>query len=205
MARLRSNLAGRDTTVGGQVVEPLTPQSVTRAIESGHGATALSVLQQLQRRADAGEGLYLAPPSHTWLSRLDDVTDDLVVLFLDLVRHYPRFDPPLTPEQIREESLEANLRYGSRRSSFHHALLVSTSPIPDFEADEVLLLLRLRGISGEQEIHAAQWLMSYLLDDLNTRRAAIRALRWMTDWEELDLIFQYVRPQLTAEEIEEII
>jgi len=184
---------------------PLTRQSIAEAFESGSGVHVGNVLKELQRLSDENQGPCLTPPGHEWLGRLDDVTDDLVVLFLDLLRHYLRFDPPLTHEQIREQSLEVNLRYGSHRSGFNHALLIATSPIPAFEADEVLFLLRMRGVSGAQETTAAQSLVSDLLDNLKTRRSAIRALKWMDEREDLYPIFEYVKPQLTPTELAEIV
>jgi hypothetical protein len=187
------------------MADPLTHRSITGAFDSGSGVRVLDVLKELRELADKNQGPHLAPPGRESWARLDHVTDDLVVLFLDLLRHYPRFDPPLTHEQIREESLEVNLRYGSHRGGFNHALLIATSPIPAFEADEVLLLLRTRGISGAQETHAAQWLVSYLLDDLKTRRAAISALKWMDEREDLCPVFEYVKPQLTPTELAEIV
>lgn len=186
------------------MTDDITPEMVMAAVSSGRGAELHRLLDNLRTLAEIGRAVELPPPGHEWLDNLDEVDDEMVATFLDLLHTYPRFTPSLTPEQIREESLEANLRHGSHRSGFHHALLTSISLLPDFETSELLLMLGTRGVLGEQETEAAKWLVSYLLDNATTRPATVRALGWMQGRDDLDPVVDYVRSQLEPAEIAEL-
>lgn len=162
------------------------------------------VLEEMRTRAETGRAVELPSPTYEWLEDLDNVTDEMVVVFLELLHSYPRFTPALSPEQVREEGLEVNLRHGSHRSGFHHALLKSISALPDHETTELLRRLRNRGVCGEQETEAAKWLVSYLLDSSMTRSATVRALGWMQGRDDLDPVVDYVRSQLEPPELAEL-
>ncbi len=182
----------------------LTTESAMAILRAGHGADVQRLFDELHARAETGRSITLPALTHEWLAGVDQVDDNMVVRFLDLLWEYPRFDPPLTPEQIRDESLEANLRYGSGRSGFHHALIISTQLGPGLETSELLHRLNSRGVHGEQETEAAKWLVSCLLDHPETRAATVRSLQWMAEWDDLAPIAEFVRPQLEPEEITEI-
>ena len=189
---------------GGQVAGELTAESAMAILRAGDGPEVQRLFDELHARSETGRSITLPAPTHEWLAEVDQVDDDMVVRFLDLLWEYPRFDPPLMPAQIRDESLEANLRYGSDRSGFHHALIISTLPGPGLETTELLHRLNARGIDGEQETEAAKWLVSYLLDHPETRAATVRSLWWMLERDDLAPVAEFVRPQLEPDEIADI-
>ncbi|MDL4775564.1 hypothetical protein [Actinomadura xylanilytica] len=178
-----------------------TRESVMATVESGRSADLRRVLKDLRGRGETGRAVEVPPPSQEWLENLDAVDDEIVVDLIELLHHYPRLVPLPTPEQVWGESLDAVLRFGSHYSAFHLALLARISPFPDETARDLLHRVH---VLGEQELNAARWLVSYLLDGSETRPSAVRALEWMQEIEEFAPIVEFVRPQLVPAELAEL-
>lgn len=186
------------------MAEPPQWDDVATAIAAGRDSALQEVLQRVRIFSATDAPITIQPPSGEWLETLDRVSEDTLVIFLDLLYNHPFLSRMPSPTERQDEAVDANLRYGTHRTAFHHALLLSLAANSYDEAAQTLWRLQARGVLNDAELTVAKYLVSNLLDYEGTRRATVRALCWMKERNDLRPVVQYVGPQLEPGEAAEI-
>ncbi|MFI5752341.1 hypothetical protein ACIBBE_42325 [Streptomyces sp. NPDC051644] len=185
------------------MIHAISPDALKKALESREYTQIHGALTRFDRLTEIDARVSFFPSlTVETLEGIDRVDDSLAKLMIKLMYRRQQFDPAFPDEQRREEVLDLNLRHGSHYASFEHALLVKISEIPLLEAEDLLLALRMRGIIGEHEKIAAQWLVFYLLDSEQelVRSKVVHSLCWMNGRDDLGPVVEFVLPALTEEE-----
>ncbi|MEV6473510.1 hypothetical protein [Streptomyces sp. NPDC051657] len=187
------------------MADDISPEDLDRDLGSATYTQVYEALTRFEQMTERNAllGFYPSLTADTF-EGMDRVDDALVGLAINLTYRRIGFDPEFTMGQRAKEMLDINLRFGSHYASFQHALLVKISNFPDLEAHEVMIALCSRGINGEHEKKAAQWLVSYLMDHEDTRPKVVQFLGRMKDRDDLGPVVDYVRPTLTPEERENL-
>jgi hypothetical protein len=156
------------------------PEDIAGDLRSRQRERVERAVAQLERCMLALEPVPLPPPPADLFDVLDDDADndDLIASYLGVLGTYP-FEPPLTPTERTRRAVDAVIGHG--RSYAARTLSLKLVLDNRYEGPgQALRLIADQGAAPGREAEAAAWLLSYLLDDVDTRPDTISGLRsWL--------------------------
>ena len=135
------------------------------------------------------------PPDDAFAAFAEGENDDLLVQLLKVLNAYP-FEPSMTETDRLARMIDVVLRHGASYAARNLSLLlvIASSTAP------ALQQIAVRGVRHGQEEEQAKWLLSYLLDDLDSRRETIDGLLAWVGLPVLSDLLVWAGPSLTPSE-----
>ena len=180
-----------------------SPTKIVDDLWSGQRGRVIGAVQELERRMVSLEADPLPRPPESLLDVLDDGNDDrddddLIASYLSLLNTYP-FDPPLDPADCTRRAVGAVIAHGRSYAARQLSLLLVGGRRYAGPAAAVQQVAE-RGVRPGREAKTAGWLLSYLLDDAETRSETVRAIRSWVGKPVLDELVKAAAGRLTVEE-----
>jgi hypothetical protein len=179
--------------------EILTALSSGRADQVSGALYDLSVLL-----ASASEVSIPMPPADVLATYDHRLAERIVLLYLDVVRHFNAFTPTATWRDAVGQSVDAVLRHPSDVVVERFADLLRSDLDPESAVGEALEHVGLRGAHSVDEAAAVGRLVSRLLGDGRLRPAVIDALARWSRYESVYPILEPVIPELRPVERERV-
>lgn len=185
-------------------------------------ADGIRLAEDIRSGAPARVGGALRALQHAWLHRatvpfplpppdcLDafgpDEIDEMLDLYLSVVRSYSDFEPTPSGSDLRRALVEAGIAFGGGRNTLPAALQMVLDDFPEHAILDGLGYLGMRGLHTPDELRGAEYLLERLVLDVRPeiRAATLRAVgRWVLGGE-VPALVAHVRRFLDPSELAEL-
>lgn len=169
-------------------------EGLSAALASADPAEAAAAIIEMHDQLLTASTVPVRLPETTIAVPPDD-QDEFLSKYLRVLKFYP-FDPPLSASERLSRGIDIVLHEGGTYAARQLALQLVIEDATSFAIEYISA----RGIDSVHEIDQAGWLLSYLLDDEQTRAATIGALRSWMGRAGLKRIIHSEATRLTSEE-----
>jgi hypothetical protein len=169
---------------------------------SGDKTRVQSAIQDLRQRMSEGEEIKIPPFGIEILDSFGDhVPCETQLDFITLVKRYHSFVPPKSDQEKQAILIALVLKYADRHVAFEVAMKMKISADPVWAVRTAMDEIVRQGLTTQQNIQGARYLVSRLLDGKNdVRQATLGALRDWPHEPSFRNVIEYVRPQLEPHE-----